>query len=42
MLFAVQATPIADVDVDLCPVLVESYAVNERMNQIVLERGSSR
>ena len=27
----------ADVDVDLCQVLVESYAVNERMNQIVLE-----
>jgi len=27
----------ADVGVDLCQVLVESYAVNERMNQIVLE-----
>jgi len=27
----------ADVAVDLCQVLVESYAVNERMNQIVLE-----
>jgi uncharacterized damage-inducible protein DinB len=27
----------ADADVDLCQVLVESYAVNERMNQIVLE-----
>jgi uncharacterized damage-inducible protein DinB len=27
----------ADVDVDFCQVLVESYAVNERMNQIVLE-----
>jgi uncharacterized damage-inducible protein DinB len=27
----------ADVGVDLCEVLVESYAVNERMNQIVLE-----
>jgi len=27
----------ADVGVDLCRVLVESYAVNERMNQIVLE-----
>jgi uncharacterized damage-inducible protein DinB len=27
----------ADVGVDLCHVLVESYAVNERMNQIVLE-----
>ncbi len=26
-----------DVCVDLCRVLVESYAVNERMNQIVLE-----
>ena len=26
-----------DVGVDLCQVLVESYAVNERMNQIVLE-----
>jgi uncharacterized damage-inducible protein DinB len=27
----------ADVAVDLCQVLVESYAVNERMNQIILE-----
>ena len=27
----------ADVGVDLCQVLVESYAVSERMNQIVLE-----
>jgi uncharacterized damage-inducible protein DinB len=27
----------ADVHPDLCQVLVESYAVNERMNQIVLE-----
>lgn len=27
----------ADVGADLCRVLVESYAVNERMNQIVLE-----
>jgi hypothetical protein len=27
----------ADVGVDFCQVLVESYAVNERMNQIVLE-----
>ena len=27
----------AEVGVDLCQVLVESYAVNERMNQIVLE-----
>jgi uncharacterized damage-inducible protein DinB len=27
----------ADVGVDLCQVLVESYAVNERMNQMVLE-----
>jgi len=27
----------ADVDADLCQGLVESYAVNERMNQIVLE-----
>jgi uncharacterized damage-inducible protein DinB len=27
----------ADVGVDLCKVLVESYAVNERMNQIILE-----
>jgi uncharacterized damage-inducible protein DinB len=27
----------ADAGVDLCQVLVESYAVNERMNQIVLE-----
>src|SRR5437763_14752332 len=27
----------ADVGADLCHVLVESYAVNERMNQIVLE-----
>lgn len=27
----------ADVGVELCQVLVESYAVNERMNQIVLE-----
>jgi len=27
----------ADVGVDLCQVLVESYVVNERMNQIVLE-----
>jgi uncharacterized damage-inducible protein DinB len=27
----------ADVGVDICQVLVESYAVNERMNQIVLE-----
>jgi uncharacterized damage-inducible protein DinB len=27
----------ADVGVDLCNVLVESYAVNERMNQIILE-----
>jgi uncharacterized damage-inducible protein DinB len=27
----------AGVGVDLCQVLVESYAVNERMNQIVLE-----
>jgi len=27
----------ADVGVDSCQVLVESYAVNERMNQIVLE-----
>ena len=27
----------ADVGVDLCQVLVETYAVNERMNQIVLE-----
>lgn len=27
----------ADAEVDLCQVLVESYAVNERMNQIVLE-----
>jgi uncharacterized damage-inducible protein DinB len=27
----------ADVDVDHCQVLVESYAVNERMNQIILE-----
>jgi len=27
----------ADAGVDLCRVLVESYAVNERMNQIVLE-----
>jgi uncharacterized damage-inducible protein DinB len=27
----------ANVDLDLCQVLVESYAVNERMNQIVLE-----
>jgi uncharacterized damage-inducible protein DinB len=26
-----------DVGVDLCKVMVESYAVNERMNQIVLE-----
>lgn len=26
-----------DVDADFCRVLVESYAVNERMNQIVLE-----
>src|SRR3954447_23336151 len=26
-----------DVGVDLCQTLVESYAVNERMNQIVLE-----
>lgn len=26
-----------DIGVDLCQVLVESYAVNERMNQIVLE-----
>jgi hypothetical protein len=26
-----------DVGVDLCQVLVESYAVNERMNQIILE-----
>ena len=26
-----------DIGVDLCRVLVESYAVNERMNQIVLE-----
>lgn len=28
----------ADVGIDLCQVLVESYAVNERMNQIVLEQ----
>ncbi|WP_433974508.1 DinB family protein [Tunturiibacter lichenicola] len=27
----------ADANADLCKVLVESYAVNERMNQIVLE-----
>lgn len=27
----------ADVNADLCQVLVESYAINERMNQIVLE-----
>jgi uncharacterized damage-inducible protein DinB len=27
----------ADVGVDSCQVLVESYAVNERMNQIILE-----
>ena len=27
----------ADGGVDFCRVLVESYAVNERMNQIVLE-----
>jgi uncharacterized damage-inducible protein DinB len=27
----------ADVGVDLCQVMVESYAVNERMNQIILE-----
>ncbi len=27
----------ADVDVDRCQTLVESYAVNERMNQIVLD-----
>lgn len=27
-----------DVGVDLCQVLVESYAVNERMNQIILEQ----
>ena len=27
----------ADADVDLCQALLESYAVNERMNQIVLE-----
>jgi uncharacterized damage-inducible protein DinB len=27
----------ADAGIDLCRVLVESYAVNERMNQIVLE-----
>ncbi|MBV8867655.1 MAG: DinB family protein [Acidobacteriaceae bacterium] len=27
----------AEVGIDLCQVLVESYAVNERMNQIVLE-----
>jgi uncharacterized damage-inducible protein DinB len=27
----------ADAELDLCQVLVESYAVNERMNQIVLE-----
>src|SRR5437763_15958612 len=27
----------ADVGADLCHVLVESYAVNEQMNQIVLE-----
>ena len=27
----------ADAGVDLCQVLVETYAVNERMNQIVLE-----
>ena len=29
--------PPVDIGVDLCQVLVESYAVNERMNQIVLE-----
>jgi hypothetical protein len=28
---------LSDVGVDLYPVLVESYTVNERMNQIVLE-----
>ena len=27
----------SDVGVDLCQVLVESYAVNERMNQIIIE-----
>ena len=27
----------ADASVDLCQTLVESYAVNERMNQMVLE-----
>ncbi len=27
----------ADVGVDFCQALVESYAINERMNQIVLE-----
>jgi uncharacterized damage-inducible protein DinB len=27
----------ANVDVDICQVLVESYAVSERMNQIVIE-----
>src|SRR5580698_1350887 len=27
----------ADAGVDLCQVLMESYAINERMNQIVLE-----
>jgi uncharacterized damage-inducible protein DinB len=38
---SLQCDPMAhsqpDVGVDLCQVLVESYAVNERMNQIILE-----